>query len=61
MTHTRTKSSPLNNGFCLLSLQAYIEFKVIDVTVEFLSGVSDLRVWIPFFEASIGYSDNEDL
>jgi len=42
-------------------LQAYIEFKVIDVTVEFLSGVSDLRVWIPFFEASIGYSDNEDL
>jgi hypothetical protein len=42
-------------------LQAYIEFKVIDVTVEFLSGVSDFRIRIPFFEASIGYSDNEDL
>lgn len=51
---TWTEPRTVNQRFYFFRLQSYIQFQVVDVPVELLRGVSNLRVRIPVQEAFVG-------
>lgn len=56
--HARTKASTSNHRLCILSLEADIEFQMINITIELLSCIRNLGIGVPLQECTIRYQRN---
>jgi hypothetical protein len=50
---TRTETSAIFNGLRLFGLQANVKFKIVNMTVEALGSLRNLRFGIPFREIRV--------
>ena len=50
---TRAETGARDYRFGVLSLETSVQLKMVDCTVEFLSGSRDLWVWVPFQECLV--------